>query len=60
MSGPWKHPNGKGLRAKNGEWEYRLYLNGQSFSRVTNLEAVPENIVRAQAERAAHIEELKG
>jgi integrase len=59
VSGQSKHPTERGLREKNGKWEYRFYLNGQPYSRVTDLEAVPENIVKAQAERAAHIEELK-
>jgi integrase len=54
-----KHPTERGLREKNGKWEYRFHLNGQPYSRVTDLEAVPENIVKAHTERAAHIEELK-
>ena len=54
-----KHPTEKGLREKNGKWEYRFNLNGQAYSRVTDLEAVPGNIIKAHAERAAHIEELK-
>jgi hypothetical protein len=49
----------KGLRAKNGRWEYRFKLNGKPYSRVTDLEAVPENIIKAHAQRAGHIEELK-
>ncbi len=59
MTAPSKHPTERGLRAKNGKWEYRFNLNGQPYSRVTDLEAVPENIIRAHAERAAHVEELK-
>jgi integrase len=54
-----KHPSERGLREKNGKWEYRFNLNGQPYSRVTDLEAVPENILKAHAERVAHIEELK-
>jgi integrase len=54
-----KHPSERGLKDKNGKWEYRFNLNGQPYSRVTDLEAVPENIVKAHAERTAHIEELK-
>ena len=49
----------QGLRVKNGRWEYRFKLNGKPYSRVTDLEAVPENIVKAHAQRAAHVEELK-
>ena len=41
------------------EWEYRFKLNGKPYSRVTDLRAVPENILKAHTERAAHIEELK-
>lgn len=59
MSAQSKHPTEKGLREKNGKWEYRFKLNGQPYSRVTDLEAVPENIVKAHAERTAHIEDLK-
>lgn len=59
MSELSKHPTEKGLREKNGKWEYRFNLNGQAYSRVTDLEAVPGNIIKAHAERAAHIEELK-
>jgi integrase len=54
-----KHPTEKGLREKNGRWDYRFTLNGQPYSRVTDLEALPENIIKAHADRAAHIEELK-
>jgi integrase len=54
-----KHPTEKGLREKNGKWEYRFKMNGKPYSRVTDLEAVPENILKAHAERAAHIEELR-
>jgi integrase len=54
-----KHPTERGLREKNGKWEYRFTQNGQHYSRVTDLEAVPENILKAHAERAAHIDELK-
>lgn len=36
MSGQSKHPTEKGVREKNGKWEYRFYLNGQSYSRVTD------------------------
>lgn len=59
MSAQSKHPTERGLREKNGKWEYRFNLSGQPYSRVTDLEAVPENIVKAHAERIAHIEELK-
>lgn len=59
MSAQSKHPTERGLREKNGKWEYRFKLNGQPYSRVTDLEAVPVNIVKAHAERTAHIEELK-
>jgi len=59
VSAQSKHPTERGLREKNGRWEYRFTLNGQPYSRVTDLEAVPENIVKAHAERAAHLEELK-
>lgn len=59
MNSRSRHPTERGLREKNGKWEYRFNLNGQSYSRVTDLEAVPENIVKAHAERTAHIEELK-
>lgn len=59
MSEQSKHPTERGLRAKNGKWEYRFKLNGQPYSRVTDLEAVPENIIKAHAERTAHIEDLK-
>ena len=45
MSGQSKHPTERGLREKNGKWEYRFNLNGQPYSRVTDLEAVPENIL---------------
>ncbi len=54
-----KHPTERGLREKNGKWEYQFTLNGQPYSRITDLKAVPENIVKANAERTAHIEELK-
>src|SRR5215831_6489752 len=54
-----KHPTERGLREKNGKWEYRFNLNGQPYSRVADLEAVPEDIVKAHAERTAHIEELR-
>ncbi|MEX2261064.1 MAG: tyrosine-type recombinase/integrase [Bryobacteraceae bacterium] len=54
-----KHPTERGIREKNGKWEYRFTLNGQPYSRVTDLEAVPENILKVHAERTAHIEELK-
>ena len=59
MNARSKHPTERGLREKNGKWEYRFNLNGQTYSRVTDLEAVPENIVKAHAERTAHIEDLK-
>ena len=59
MNAQSKHPTERGLREKNGKWEYRFTLNGQPYSRVTDLEAVPENILKAHAERAAHLEELK-
>lgn len=59
VSAQSKHPTERGLREKNGKWEYRFNLSGQPYSRVTDLEAVPENIVKAHAERLAHIEELK-
>lgn len=36
-----------------------LQLERTAYSRVTDLEALPENFVKAHAERTAHIEELK-
>lgn len=41
-----KHPTQKGLRAKNGRREYRFKLNRKPYSRVTDLEAVPEPFIR--------------
>jgi integrase len=59
VSKQFRHPTEKGLREKNGKWEYRFDLRGRSYSQVTDFEAVAENINAAQAERAAHIRELK-
>jgi integrase len=53
------HPTEQGLRNKRGKWEYRGKFKGQPFSQVTNLEAVPENILKAQALRTAHLEQLR-
>ena len=47
------------LREKNGKWKYRFELNDQPLFGVTDVEAVPKDIVKAHAERTAHIEELK-
>jgi integrase len=54
-----KHPAEKGLRKKNGRWEYRFKLHGKMYSRATDLEAVPANILEAQAQKAAHLEEVR-
>jgi integrase len=54
-----KHPSEIGLREKHGKWEYRFKLNGKPYSRVTDLEAVPENVLEAQQEKAAHMAELQ-
>jgi hypothetical protein len=54
-----KHPTEKGLRERNGKWEYRFRLRGRLYSQVTDLKAAPENVLQAQALRAAHIEQAK-
>ena len=54
-----KHPTERGLREKNGKWEYRFRLRGRLYSQVTDLKAVPENVLQAQAHRAAHIEQAR-
>jgi integrase len=59
VSKPSRHPTEKGLREKNGKWEYRFKLNGNPYSQVTDLEAVAANINSAQALRTAHIEQIK-
>lgn len=58
MSAQFKHPTEKGLREKHGKWEYRFRLRGRLYSQVTDLKAVPENVLQAQAQRAAHIEQV--
>ena len=59
MSARSKHPTERGLRKRAGKWEYRFKLKGRLYSRVTDLEAVPETVTAAQAQRSAHMEELR-
>lgn len=54
-----KHPSEKGLRPRSGKWEYRFKFKGKPFSLVTDLLAVPENVLAAQALKAAHLKELR-
>jgi integrase len=59
MTAPSKHPTEKGLGTRYGKWEYRFKLNGKLYSRVTDLEAVADNVLEAQAQKAVHLEELR-
>ena len=59
MRAQYKHTTEKVLREKRGKWEYRFRLKGRLYSQVTDLEAVPENVLQAQAQRAAHLEQVK-
>jgi integrase len=59
VSKPSKHPTEKGLREKNGKWEYRFSRRGRRYSQVTDLAAIPETISEAQAIRLNHIAEIK-
>lgn len=54
-----KHASEKGLRERAGKWEYRFQYKGKPFSLVTDLAAVPENILAAQALKALHQAELR-
>jgi Phage integrase SAM-like domain len=59
VSAQSKHPTEKGLREKHGKWEYRFRFKGRLYSQVTDFGAVPENVLKAQALRAVHIEQVK-
>jgi integrase len=59
MSEVSKHPAEEGLRERRGKWEYRFRLNGKQYSQVTDLAAVPENLVKAQVLKQAHFDLLK-
>jgi hypothetical protein len=59
LSAQSKHAAELGLRNKRGKWEYGGKYKGQPFSQVTNLEAVPKNVLKAQALRAAHLAQLR-
>jgi hypothetical protein len=54
-----KHASERGLRKRAGKWEYRFKWSGKTYSRITDLSAEPENVLAAQAEKQAHIEELR-
>jgi hypothetical protein len=54
-----KHPAEKGLREKNGKWEYRFTLKGKPYTQVTDFAAVPDNVLKAQEQKAAQIAQLK-
>jgi integrase len=58
-SAPSKHPAEQGIRPRRGKWEYRFNFHGKPYSRVTDLVAVPENILKAQALKEAHLEQLR-
>jgi integrase len=54
-----KRPTEKGLRNRGGKWEYRFKLHGKPYSRITDLEAEERNVLAAQAQKMAHMEELR-
>lgn len=54
-----KHPSEKGLRERSGKWEYRFRYKNVPYSLVTDLSAVPENVLAAQALKASHLAELR-
>jgi integrase len=56
---PSKHPAEQGIRARRGKWEYRFNFHGKPYSLVTDLAAVPENILKAQTLKEAHLEQLR-
>lgn len=49
-----KPPTQLGLDNFRGKWRYRFKVRGQPYGEVTDLEAVPENILKAQALKEAH------
>ncbi|MGA7411711.1 MAG: tyrosine-type recombinase/integrase [Bryobacteraceae bacterium] len=59
MNARSKHPSERGIREKNGRWEYRFKVRGKIHSRVTDLKAVPENVLAAQSQKVAHLEALR-
>jgi integrase len=59
VSAQSRHPAEKGLREKNGKWEYRFTLKGKPYSQVTDFAAVAENVLKAQEQKAAHAAQLK-
>jgi integrase len=54
-----KHASEIGLRPRAGKWAYRFKFKGEPFSGTTDLLAVPENVLAAQAIKQAHIDELR-
>lgn len=47
-----------GLDIRGGRWRYRFKVNGRPYSEITDLEAVPENILEAQRLKVAHREQV--
>lgn len=54
-----KHPSEKGLRRKDGNWEYRFKWQGMPYRGSTGLAATPENVLEAQQLRREHRERVK-